>query len=68
MIGHGPVRSYVMGYDRCQNQVDASKDEINQMSEIVEKAINAGALGFSTSRTILHRTFWCLRAWHRSKL
>ncbi len=55
MIGHGPVRSYVMGYDRCQNQVDASKDEINQMSEIVEEAINAGALGFSTSRTILHR-------------
>ena len=55
MIGHGPVRSYVMGYDRCQNQVDASKAEINQMSEIVEKAINAGALGFSTSRTILHR-------------
>ena len=55
MVGHGPVRSYVMGYDRCQNQVDASKDEINQMSEIVEKAINAGALGFSTSRTILHR-------------
>jgi N-acyl-D-aspartate/D-glutamate deacylase len=55
MIGHGPVRSYVMGYDRCQNQVDASVDEINQMSEIVEKAINAGALGFSTSRTILHR-------------
>ena len=55
MIGHGPVRSYVMGYDRCQNQVDASKEEINQMSEIVEKAINAGALGFSTSRTILHR-------------
>ena len=55
MIGHGPVRSYVMGYDRCQNQVDASKDEIKQMSEIVEKAINAGALGFSTSRTILHR-------------
>ena len=55
MIGHGPVRSYVMGYDRCQNQVDASKDEINQMSEIVEKAINAGALGFSTARTILHR-------------
>jgi len=58
MIGHGPVRSYVMGYDRCQNQVDASKDEINQMSEIVEKAINAGALGFSTSRTILHRDIY----------
>ena len=58
MVGHGPVRSYVMGYDRCQNQVDASKDEINQMSEIVEKAINAGALGFSTSRTILHRDIY----------
>ena len=58
MIGHGPVRSYVMGYDRCQNQVDASKDEINQMSEIVEKAINAGALGFSTSRIVGHRSLW----------
>ena len=55
MIGHGPLRSYVMGYQRCQNQVDASEKEIQQMGEIVTEAISAGALGFSTSRTILHR-------------
>ncbi|MDC3078526.1 amidohydrolase family protein [SAR86 cluster bacterium] len=58
MIGHGPLRSYVMGLDRCQNQVDASDSEINKMSELVTEAINAGALGFSTSRTILHRDIY----------
>ena len=55
MIGHGPLRSYVMGYERCQSQVDASKEEISKMSDIVTEAIESGALGFSTSRTILHR-------------
>ena len=58
MMGHGPLRSYVMGYERCQNQVDASETEINKMSELVTEAINAGALGFSTSRTILHRDLY----------
>ena len=58
MMGHGPLRSYVMGYERCQNQVDASETEINKMSELVTEAINAGALGFSTSRTILHRDIY----------
>ena len=58
MIGHGPLRSYVMGHDRCQNQVDASDLEIDKMSELVTEAINAGALGFSTSRTILHRDIY----------
>ena len=55
MIGHGPLRSYVMGYERCQSQVDASQKEISEMSELVTEAIESGALGFSTSRTILHR-------------
>ena len=58
MMGHGPLRSYVMGYERCQNQVDASEAEIDKMSELVTEAINAGALGFSTSRTILHRDIY----------
>ena len=55
MIGHGPLRSYVMGYERCQSQVDASEEEISKMSDLVTEAIESGALGFSTSRTILHR-------------
>jgi N-acyl-D-amino-acid deacylase len=58
MIGHGPLRSYVMGYERCQNQVDASEEEISKMSELVSEAIEAGALGFSTSRTVLHRDIY----------
>tara|TARA_B100000073_G_C23713585_1_gene565117 strand:- start:555 stop:1970 length:1416 start_codon:yes stop_codon:yes gene_type:complete len=44
-----------MGYERCQSQVDASQKEISEMSELVTEAIESGALGFSTSRTILHR-------------
>ena len=43
------------GYERCQSQVDASEEEISKMSDIVTEAIESGALGFSTSRTILHR-------------
>ena len=58
MIGHGPLRSYVMGYERCQNQVDASEEEISKMSELVTEGIEAGALGFSTSRTVLHRDIY----------
>ena len=55
MIGHGPIRSYVMGMDRCQGKEEASDEEINEMAKITKEAIEAGALGFSTSRTYLHR-------------
>ncbi len=55
MIGHGPIRSYVMGYDRCQGKEEATDIEIEKMAEITKEAIEAGALGFSTSRTYLHR-------------
>ena len=55
MIGHGPIRSYVMGYDRCQGKEEATDTEIEKMAEITKEAIEAGALGFSTSRTYLHR-------------
>jgi len=55
MIGHGPIRSYVMGMDRCQGKEEASDSEIEEMARITKEAIEAGALGFSTSRTYLHR-------------
>ena len=55
MIGHGPIRSYVMGMDRCQGKEEASDSEIAEMAQITKEAIEAGALGFSTSRTYLHR-------------
>jgi N-acyl-D-amino-acid deacylase len=54
-IAHGPVRGYVMG-DRGANNEAATPDDIMAMSLIVERALRAGALGFSTSRTPLHRS------------
>src|SRR5262249_28937195 len=52
-IPHGAVRAYVMG-ERANDQ-PASVDDIAHMAAIVEDGMRAGALGFSTSRTILHR-------------
>ena len=53
-IAHGAVRAYVMG-DRGARNEPANPADIEAMREIVRDAISAGALGFSTSRTIAHR-------------
>ena len=52
-IPHGAVRAYVMG-ERGANNEAATDDDIDAMAAIVEEGIRAGALGFSTSRTMLH--------------
>ena len=52
-IAHGAVRSYVMGDRGARNEV-ATPEDIATMKELVKEAISAGALGFSTSRTIAH--------------
>ncbi len=54
-IPHSAVRGYVMGRRSAENEA-ASPAEIAQMREIVVEALRAGALGFSTSRTPLHKT------------
>ena len=42
--------------ERCLDELIASHEDIKSMSQIVEEGLNAGALGFSTSRTVVHRT------------
>ena len=54
-VPHGAVRAYVMG-ERGVTDAAASEDERRAMADIVEEAIRAGAVGFSTSRTVLHRS------------
>ena len=53
-VPHGPVRAYVMGERGARNE-EATPEDLVAMAEIVKEGIDAGALGFSTSRTKLHR-------------
>jgi len=53
-IPHGAVRAYVMGERGARNEA-ATEQDIARMAAIVRDALRAGALGFSTSRTIGHR-------------
>jgi N-acyl-D-aspartate/D-glutamate deacylase len=54
-IGHGPLRGFVMG-DRGAANEPATDADIDEMGLLVEQALRAGAVGFSTSRTPLHRS------------
>ena len=54
MVGHCAVRYAAMG-ERSLDETPATDADISTMCEHVDEAIGAGALGFSTSRTFLHR-------------
>ncbi len=51
-IGHTAVRMYVMGEEATERA--ATADEIARMREIVKHAIQAGAVGFATSKAVTH--------------
>ncbi|MCG8587798.1 MAG: amidohydrolase family protein [Proteobacteria bacterium] len=54
-LAHGALRNYVMGQRGRDNEAPTAED-LARMSELVEEAMRAGAVGFSTSRTIGHRS------------
>ena len=54
-LPHGPLRVYVMG-ERALRQENATAADIASMRRIAADAIRAGALGFTTSRSILHKS------------
>lgn len=54
-VPHGAVRAYVLG-DREKPGAIPTDDDIVQMAAIVEEGVRAGALGFSTSRTVIHKS------------
>ncbi len=54
-VPHAAVRLHVMG-NRSMTQEPATPTDIAHMADIVRRAIQAGALGFTTSRTLNHRT------------
>jgi N-acyl-D-aspartate/D-glutamate deacylase len=52
MVGHTGVRVWVMGEDAAERK--PTPDEIEQMNQLVREALEAGAVGFSTSNSPAH--------------
>jgi N-acyl-D-aspartate/D-glutamate deacylase len=55
MVPHGAVRVFAMG-DRAVRREPATNEDIACMVGLVQESLRAGAVGLSTSRTMLHRT------------
>ena len=52
VIGHSPLRLYVMGEDATERE--ATDLEVDQMQALVREAMESGAIGFSTSMAPTH--------------
>ena len=54
MVGHCALRQYAMG-DRGIEKAAPTADDLHTMTDLLAEALRGGALGFSTSRTFLHK-------------
>lgn len=52
LMGHTPIRLYVMGEDSTERE--ATPEEVEQMREIVREGLRAGAMGFASSKAPTH--------------
>jgi len=55
LVPHGPLRVYVMG-ERGVNRETATAEDIKNMRTLLAESLAAGGVGFSTSRTLVHRS------------
>jgi N-acyl-D-aspartate/D-glutamate deacylase len=55
-VPHAALRFYVMGERGADHAAVPTQAEIDEMGVLLEDALKAGALGFTTSRTIKHKT------------
>jgi N-acyl-D-aspartate/D-glutamate deacylase len=55
LLPHAALRVYVMG-ERAINHEAANIDDMKIMRKLAKEAVEAGAFGFSTSRTISHKS------------
>ena len=55
-VPHAPLRVYVMGERGGDHEEDPTPAEIEEMAQLTREALDAGALGFATSRTVNHRS------------
>ena len=55
LVPHSPLRVYVMG-ERAMRREDASEADIARMAELTREALDAGAIGFATSRAIQQKS------------
>ncbi len=55
-LPHAALRSYVMGERGADLDQHPDADELDSMAELLAEALDAGALGVTTSRTDRHRT------------